>query len=289
MTVAAMKYGSRITTLIGLRDVRDSSAMRWIRRSACPRVTWRATGKTSPSSSVTSTRQVPSGSSRTACDQFPESPCIRPGAWLRRPSGRLVAPPVVFAVRVDAMAEEPFAARAMQILEIGPGHDHAVQQLLELVLRLLLHIGNLLRIPKPLRRLQQKRPQSHNISSAQNAAELGYVGWLTWRHRRVAPRGLEPPASDLGNRRSVRMSYGAAFPSSLLSEGGGQSWRRARCSAVRRRHWRKPVWSSRPSRKATIQPLSRSRNSSVSAGISGNLSGVKGWQFEYRQPGERPI
>src|SRR6266852_6796047 len=209
MTVAAIKYGSRITTWVGLRDVRDSSAMRWIRRSACPRVTWRATGKTSPSSSVTSTRQVPSGSSRTTCDQFPESPCIRLRAWLRRPSGRLITTPVVFAVRVDAVAEEPFTAGSMQILEIGPGHDHAVQQLLELVLGLLLHIGNLLRIPKPLRRLQQKRPQCQHVAPAQNAAKLGYVGWFTWRHRRVTPRGLEPPASDLGNRRSLLMSYGA--------------------------------------------------------------------------------
>src|SRR5437870_4068983 len=113
-----MKYGSRITTLIGLPESCASAAMRSTRRSACARVIRRATGYTSLSSSVISTRHVPSGSSRMACDQV---------------MAALVATLARFAERIDAVSKEPLAAGAVQILEVGPRHDHAVQQLLHLV------------------------------------------------------------------------------------------------------------------------------------------------------------
>ena len=110
------------------------------------------------------------------CDQLVDAPCMSDQLdWL-------VAPAVVFAVRVDAVAEEPFTAGAMQILEVGSRHDHTMQQFLELIIRLVLHVGDLPTIPKALRRAHQKRPQRGHVAAAQDAAKLGDIGRLASLH-----------------------------------------------------------------------------------------------------------
>ncbi len=47
---------------------------------------------------------------------------------------------------VDAVAEQPLAAVAVQVDEIGASQDHSVQQLLHLLVGLRLHIANLPRV-----------------------------------------------------------------------------------------------------------------------------------------------
>src|SRR5258706_116522 len=154
----------------------------------------------------------------------------------------------------------------MQILEIGTRHDHTVQQLLHLILRFALDIQDLLHVPKPRSRLEQKRPQRPHIPPAQDAAKLGDVGWLA-RHNLGDPERTRTSC--------LRFRKSTLCPDELRGRSRPyftQSWRlRARCSAVLRRQRRKPVWSSRPSKEATTQSMSRSQNSSVSACACGNV------------------
>jgi hypothetical protein len=90
----------------------------------------------------------------------------------------------------------------MQITEVRPRHDHAVQQLLHLVGRLAFNISDLAFIPKPLCRLHQKQAQRSGIAPAQNSAQLRGVGRLTRLFIQVPPERFELPTPALGRRRS---------------------------------------------------------------------------------------
>src|SRR5438309_2779265 len=175
-----------MTTLIGRPESRASAAMRCTSRSAWVCVSWRATGKTSPSSSVISTRRVPSASSMMACDHVM----------------RLIPALAFLAVDVDAVSKQPLAAGAVQVLEIGPRHDHAVEQLFHLVRRLRLHVGHLATVAKALRRSGQELPEHRSVPPPQHASQLRYIRRLSRHSALAAPEGLEPPTPALGRRRS---------------------------------------------------------------------------------------
>src|SRR5438067_5729632 len=76
--------------------------------------------------------------------------------------------------------KQPFAACAMQVGEVGTRDDHAMQQLLHVIIRFRLDVGDLPSIPKALRCLEQKRPESHSIPPPQHRTELRGIRRLAW-------------------------------------------------------------------------------------------------------------
>src|SRR5215207_8744283 len=170
ITVAAMKCGSRITTLMGFRSRRASSTMRTTSFSAWPRLSWRAIGQCSPSSSTISSRHAPSPSCSIEYDQPVGSACT--ASVPSRPR---------LAEGVDAVPKQPLAAGAMQILQVRSRDDHAVQQLLHFSCRLLLDVRNLAAVPEPGGAVDQKLPQRVGLLAAQNRPELGGIRGLAGR------------------------------------------------------------------------------------------------------------